>query len=275
MILVWFRRDLRTLDHTALKAALDTGLPVVACFVSTPEQWREHHMAPMQADLIARRLSHLNEELAKLNIPFLYKEVPEFADVTEVINDWATSLSAQRVMANIHYEVNEQALDREVSHALSIRGIAFDTFHDKCVHAPTTVLNKQGSTLKYSPRLNVLGWQSFKCQLYRNLSRKPSCHRLPSSRFSQIATMMVSHSLILENLASDGSQQPVILFSICENLLETVVMPTKLKGISLLLMVRVNCLRIWLSALCHQGSASLGCMLKALWLTYQMVKRRG
>ncbi len=25
MILVWFRRDLRTLDHTALKAALDTG----------------------------------------------------------------------------------------------------------------------------------------------------------------------------------------------------------------------------------------------------------
>ncbi|MDF5312121.1 deoxyribodipyrimidine photo-lyase, partial [Vibrio parahaemolyticus] len=24
MILVWFRRDLRTLDHTALKAALDS-----------------------------------------------------------------------------------------------------------------------------------------------------------------------------------------------------------------------------------------------------------
>lgn len=32
MILVWFRRDLRTLDHTALKAALDSGsllLPVL------------------------------------------------------------------------------------------------------------------------------------------------------------------------------------------------------------------------------------------------------
>ncbi|MDF4990725.1 deoxyribodipyrimidine photo-lyase, partial [Vibrio parahaemolyticus] len=28
MILVWFRRDLRTLDHTALKAALDSGQPV-------------------------------------------------------------------------------------------------------------------------------------------------------------------------------------------------------------------------------------------------------
>ncbi|MGJ8501021.1 deoxyribodipyrimidine photo-lyase, partial [Glaesserella parasuis] len=68
MILVWFRRDLRTLDHTALKAALDSGQSIVACFIATPEQWREHHMAPMQADLIARRLEYLNDELESLNV---------------------------------------------------------------------------------------------------------------------------------------------------------------------------------------------------------------
>ncbi|MGR5237486.1 deoxyribodipyrimidine photo-lyase [Vibrio alfacsensis] len=148
MILVWFRRDLRTLDHTALQAALESGEPVVACFVSTPGQWQEHHMAPMQADLIARRLAYLDEELAEFNIPFLYKEVPKFADVVDVIGEWATSVGATSVMANIHYEVNEQALDREVASALSERKVAFEAFHDKCVHAPTTVLNKQGEYFK-------------------------------------------------------------------------------------------------------------------------------
>jgi deoxyribodipyrimidine photo-lyase len=148
MILVWFRRDLRTLDHTALKAALDSGQPVVAGFVATPEQWQEHHMAPMQADLIARRLVHLEEELTELNIPLLYKEVPKFSDVTEVIKGWAISLNAESVMANIHYEVNEQALDREVSEVLAKSDVTFEAFHDKCIHAPTTVLNKQGDYFK-------------------------------------------------------------------------------------------------------------------------------
>ncbi|MFH4453121.1 deoxyribodipyrimidine photo-lyase [Vibrio alginolyticus] len=148
MILVWFRRDLRTLDHTALKAALDSGQPVVACFIATPEQWREHHMAPMQADLIARRLEYLNDELESLNVPFLYKEVPSFSDCTEVISEWAKTLEATSVMANIHYEVNERELDAQVSEALASHDIDFELFHDKCVLPPTTVLNKQGEYFK-------------------------------------------------------------------------------------------------------------------------------
>ncbi|PWF72423.1 deoxyribodipyrimidine photo-lyase [Vibrio sp. T9] len=148
MILVWFRRDLRALDHTALKAALDSGQPVVACFIATPEQWREHHMAPMQADLIARRLEYLNDELESLNVPFLYKEVPSFSDCTEVISEWAKTLEATSVMANIHYEVNERELDAQVSEALASHDIDFELFHDKCVHPPTTVLNKQGEYFK-------------------------------------------------------------------------------------------------------------------------------
>ncbi|BBM66397.1 deoxyribodipyrimidine photo-lyase [Vibrio alfacsensis] len=148
MILVWFRRDLRTVDHTALSAALSSGEPVVACFVATPDQWHQHHMSPMQADMIARRLHCLNEELTELNIPFLYQEVSSFSDVTETIVGWGRSLGVSKVMANIHYEVNEQSLDREVSRSLNGQGVVFDAFHDKCVHAPTTVLNKQGEYFK-------------------------------------------------------------------------------------------------------------------------------
>lgn len=183
MILVWFRRDLRTLDHTALKAALDTGQPVVACFVATPEQWQEHHMAPMQADLIARRLEHVHQELTELNIPLLYKEVPRFDDCTKVICDWADKLNATAVMVNINYEVNEVELDRKVSQALDNRGVEFHAFHDKCVHAPTTVLNKQGEYFKVFTPFKRAWLQKFSLP---TVSKPQRQNELPSAQLAAV-----------------------------------------------------------------------------------------
>ncbi|EKA7415170.1 deoxyribodipyrimidine photo-lyase [Vibrio parahaemolyticus] len=183
MILVWFRRDLRTLDHTALKAALDTGQPVVACFVASPEQWQEHHMAPMQADLIARRLEHVHQELTELNIPLLYKEVPRFEDCTKVICDWADKLNAMAVMVNINYEVNEVELDRKVSQALDNRGVEFHAFHDKCVHAPTTVLNKQGEYFKVFTPFKRAWLQKFSLP---TVSKPQRQNELPSEQLAAV-----------------------------------------------------------------------------------------
>ncbi|EGR2730205.1 deoxyribodipyrimidine photo-lyase [Vibrio parahaemolyticus] len=183
MILVWFRRDLRTLDHTALKAALDTGQPVVACFVATPEQWQEHHMAPMQADLIARRLEHVHQELTELNIPLLYKEVPRFDDCTQVICDWADKLNATAVMVNINYEVNEVELDRKVAQVLDNRGVEFHVFHDKCVHAPTTILNKQGEYFKVFTPFKRAWLQKFSLP---TVSKPQRQNELPSEQLAAV-----------------------------------------------------------------------------------------
>ncbi|MDF5277433.1 deoxyribodipyrimidine photo-lyase [Vibrio parahaemolyticus] len=183
MILVWFRRDLRTLDHSALKAALDTGQPVVACFVATPEQWQEHHMAPMQADLIARRLEHVHQELTELNIPLLYKEVPRFDDCTQVICDWADKLNATAVMVNINYEVNEVELDRKVAQVLDNRGVEFHVFHDKCVHAPTTILNKQGEYFKVFTPFKRAWLQKFSLP---TVSKPQRQNELPSEQLAAV-----------------------------------------------------------------------------------------
>ncbi len=43
MQIVWFRRDLRTLDNTALSQALAVDEPVVALYIATPQQWQSHH----------------------------------------------------------------------------------------------------------------------------------------------------------------------------------------------------------------------------------------
>ncbi|WP_320045205.1 deoxyribodipyrimidine photo-lyase [uncultured Desulfobacter sp.] len=60
MQLVWFRRDLRTQDNTALHGGVSFARThneaVTAIFVATPDQWDGHDMSPIQADLIYRRL---------------------------------------------------------------------------------------------------------------------------------------------------------------------------------------------------------------------------
>ncbi len=51
--LVWFRNDLRITDNRALHAACeDPQARVIGVFVATPEQWKQHVMAPRQAAFI-------------------------------------------------------------------------------------------------------------------------------------------------------------------------------------------------------------------------------
>lgn len=148
MNVVWFRRDLRTIDNTALIRASEAGQPIVALFIATPEQWRKHHLAPIQADLIARRLTDLAQELSLLNIDLLYREVTDFSDIPELFTALAAELSIDCVYVNKEHEVNELKRDQAVASALNHLGTSFHSVDDKCVFAPTSILNKQGQYFK-------------------------------------------------------------------------------------------------------------------------------
>ena len=76
--LIWFRADLRVVDNKALAEACLRCSKVFALFISTPTQWHQHHVAPMQIDLIRRRLELLRLQLANLNIPLVVAEIPDF-----------------------------------------------------------------------------------------------------------------------------------------------------------------------------------------------------
>lgn len=53
--LVWFRADLRIHDNFALAAACRAkDANVLALFIATPEQWRQHDMAPGKRHCSAR-----------------------------------------------------------------------------------------------------------------------------------------------------------------------------------------------------------------------------
>lgn len=148
MKLVWLRRDLRSVDNGALNQAIASGEPVCALFVATPGQWQSHDMAPIQADLIYRRLFALQQELEALHIPLLYQEVDDFTQAAHLVADLAKQLSADQVLANRDYELNEQQRDALSAELLDRQGIEWTALDDKCVMAPGSVLNKQGDYFK-------------------------------------------------------------------------------------------------------------------------------
>lgn len=86
--LVWFRADLRVHDNIALAAACrDKDANVLALFMATPEQWRQHDMAPRQAALLRAYLTDLQHSLAGKGIPLLYKEVGDFAAQLQTVQE--------------------------------------------------------------------------------------------------------------------------------------------------------------------------------------------
>ncbi|MCW8346982.1 deoxyribodipyrimidine photo-lyase [Vibrio sp. ZSDZ65] len=154
--LVLFNRDLRTIDNTALIQAIDGETPVIAVFITTPQQWTQHDLAPIQADLIRRRLEALNAELEALNVPLLYRQCDDF----ELANEWLLALSMElgvtELFTNLDYEVNERDRTAALSAQFKQHGKKVLSFDDKCILRPGSVLNKQGKNFKvFTPFKNA------------------------------------------------------------------------------------------------------------------------
>jgi deoxyribodipyrimidine photo-lyase len=146
--LIWFRNDLRTDDNTALLNALRHHRRVGAVFYATPQQWREHDMAPVKAAFIWRTLEQLHAALAKLNIPLWVRVVPDYAAITSDLVKLATEHQVDTVFANREYPVNEIARDVAVAMALAEKSIALKLFHDATLLLPGSVLTQQGQPFK-------------------------------------------------------------------------------------------------------------------------------
>lgn len=141
--LVWLRCDLRLRDNTALAAAAERG-PVIALFLLSPAQWREHDDAACKIDFWLRNLHELRRELAGLNIPLLVRTADRWSDSAGVIARLCHDLDIETVHVNEEYGVNEAARDSRVKAELARHGLGWRSYLDQLLFAPGTVLSKGG-----------------------------------------------------------------------------------------------------------------------------------
>ena len=137
--LVWFRADLRVHDNTALAAACRAkDANVLALFIATPEQWRQHDMAPRQAALLRAWLNDLQHSLAEKGIPLIYREVSDFAAQLQTVQEICQQNEVTHLFYNYQYELNERQRDRQLESIL--KDVQCQGFDDSVMLAPGSVM---------------------------------------------------------------------------------------------------------------------------------------
>ncbi|USD67916.1 deoxyribodipyrimidine photo-lyase [Vibrio sp. SCSIO 43136] len=148
MQLIWFRRDLRTIDNPALLQAIKSGQPVVAVYTATPLTWQSHNVAPIQTDLTYRRLHCLKQSLAELGIPLLCSSLPTYADSAEAVATLAETVGVSAIHSNLEYPIDESRRDALLDSKLAASDIEIFWYHDRCAMVPGSVMNQQGAYFK-------------------------------------------------------------------------------------------------------------------------------
>ncbi|HVZ92911.1 MAG TPA: deoxyribodipyrimidine photo-lyase [Phycisphaerales bacterium] len=143
--LVWFRRDLRTRDNTALhEAARAATRGVVGTFVICPEQWRNHDDAPVKIHFWLRNLRALSISLSRLNIPLVIVHAERASEIPERLLALARASRCDSLFWNHEYEVDEQRRDAGVFQRLHSAGMSVKGFHDHVLLDPESIRTDEG-----------------------------------------------------------------------------------------------------------------------------------
>lgn len=154
--LVWLRNDLRITDNKALQAACsDPEARVLAVFIATPQQWRQHEMAPRQAALIHASLQAVQQALAHKGIALHCHSCADFAASIDWLSDYCEREQVDALFYNRQYELNERRRDARLEQRLSGR-VRCHGFDDSLLLPPGSVLTGGGEMYKvYTPFRNA------------------------------------------------------------------------------------------------------------------------
>ena len=172
--LVWFRADLRVNDNLALAAACrNTSARVLALYIATPGQWKQHNMAPRQAAYLSAQLNALQQALAEKGIPLLFQSVDSFADSVEALQTLCDKHNVDALFYNYQYEINERLRDAAVEKRLDT--VTCQGFDDSVLLAPGSVMTGSREMYKvFTPFKNAF--------VRRLLEGLPECVAAPKVR---------------------------------------------------------------------------------------------
>ncbi|MBH0011842.1 deoxyribodipyrimidine photo-lyase [Pseudoalteromonas sp. NZS100_1] len=145
--LFWFRRDLRLFSNEALIQALNNGAKHAIFFVSE-KQWQQHQAAPIQIDLLKRRVAYLQSQLADVGITLHIIEAPSFCDCERELINFCKLNDVKHVIANTEYELNEVNRDKAILHECDELSITFTLYEGDLIAPVGTVKNQSNEMYK-------------------------------------------------------------------------------------------------------------------------------
>ena len=106
--IVWFKRDLRTIDHKPLFEASKTLKPILPIYVVEDEYWEQPFSNKRHWCFIYDSLIELRKELKKLGQSLIVR----IGSVTEIFNELSTQFKIISIYANEETR-NQWTYDRD------------------------------------------------------------------------------------------------------------------------------------------------------------------
>lgn len=148
-VLHWFKRDLRYTDNrglaTAARRAGEAGLPLVALFVVSPQDYEAHVTSAVRVDFELRSLSVLQEDLeGKFDVPLTVVTVDKRREIPAFIVEFCKKWEIKDVFCNIEYEVDELRREAKLVQVCLDEDINFTPIHDDVVVQPGQLASGAG-----------------------------------------------------------------------------------------------------------------------------------
>ncbi len=143
--LCWFRRDLRTDDHTALFYALQQEKEVLPLFIFD-KNILEHleEKADARVQFIHRKINELKSFFEQKGSSLLIK----YGRPEEVYADLLSEFDIQAVYTNRDYEPYAKERDGKIEAMLKTKNISLLSFKDQVIFEPGEILNGSGEFYK-------------------------------------------------------------------------------------------------------------------------------
>ncbi len=145
--LVWFREDLRLADNPALRAAIESGKPVLCCYIFDDASPGLRRMGGASRWWLHHSLDALDADLRKIGGRLDLFRGP----AQRVLENLAAKTGASALFWNRRHDKAGIAVDTEIKAALG-DSIAVESFNGKLIAEPWTIKNKSGHPFRvFSP----------------------------------------------------------------------------------------------------------------------------
>jgi deoxyribodipyrimidine photo-lyase len=134
-VILWFRRNLRLSDNAALRAAVDSGRPIIPLYIHDAEDlgaasaWWLHHS-----------LSCLDHDLHNCGAPLLLRS----GSPRQVLTELVTQTAADALYYTRRYEPSSMAEERAIDDEFADR-LAIEAHDDSYLHTPKSIATKSGT----------------------------------------------------------------------------------------------------------------------------------
>jgi deoxyribodipyrimidine photo-lyase len=138
--IVWYRSDLRVADHGALRAATESGLPVLACFVFDEEGYGELGIGGASRWWLHHSLSRLSEDLTNRGAQLVLRRGTSI----DVLCELAAQTGACELHTSASPEPAGAQLEADLRRALARHGVALHCHPGALLFGPGAVRTQTG-----------------------------------------------------------------------------------------------------------------------------------